>query len=363
MLLAGSTRFLSLEVSRGGRPAAAKQQPPPLPTQWRQRAPYAFVSRVSRVYRAGVRTLLGSHTGSPGAREPPHRRLRTPRARRTQKAAQSQDRPASASLRPHGPTHPHKQQFPDPSAQFPVALFGHFPRRAAAKAGRRARARSQPVQAGKHTHTPRQALPSQQPSGRKVGQQSKQARTRARPAHHARPLLNRWLPTHSFPQRVAARTYSTSPAQAHALVGCTASHRPRHTNERPRAQAVRTIPAEAGSARQRIGVSFPCDKRRGTRPPNPTPGRSPRPRAKHGNVELAPWPHWNLRLGCPDADSASTGPQAPFGQNPRSYPPCPTDCRMIYLRFMVDSSAYIWKNTPWPGLPGLAVHNYKIFGR
>lgn len=29
MLLAGSTRFLSLEVSRGGRPAAVKQQPPP----------------------------------------------------------------------------------------------------------------------------------------------------------------------------------------------------------------------------------------------------------------------------------------------------------------------------------------------
>ena len=267
MLLAGSTRFLSLEVSRGGQ---ARRHPPP--TQWRQRAPYAFVSRVSRVYRAGVRTLLGSHTGSPGAREPPRRRLRTPRGRRTQKAAQSQDRPASASLRPHGPTHPHKQQFPDPSAQFPVALFGHFPRRAAAKAGRRARARSQPVQAGNtHTH-PRQALPSQQPSGRKVGQQSKQARMRARPAHRARPLLNRWLPTHSFPQRVAARTYSTSPAQAHALVGCTASHRPRHTNERPRAQAVRTIPAEAGSARQRIGVSFPCDKRRGTRPPQSNTG-------------------------------------------------------------------------------------------
>jgi hypothetical protein len=141
-------------VSRGRQ---ARRHPPP--TQWRQRAPYAFVSRVSRVYRAGVRTLLGSHTGSPGAREPPHRRLRTPRGRRTQKAAQSQDRPASASLRPHGPTHPHKQQFPDPSAQFPVALFGHFPRRAAAKAGRRARARA-PSQFRQetHTHTPTPGL-------------------------------------------------------------------------------------------------------------------------------------------------------------------------------------------------------------
>jgi hypothetical protein len=131
----------------------------------------------------------------------------------------------------------------------------------------RAQGARAPSQFRQETHThPRQALPSQQPSGRKVGQQSKQARTRACPAHRARPLLNRWLPTHSFPQRVAARTYSTSPAQAHALVGCTASHRPRHTNERPRAQAVRSIPAEAGSARQRIGVSFPCDQAQGHAP-------------------------------------------------------------------------------------------------
>ena len=183
MLLAGSTRFLSLEVSRGGQ---ARRHPPP--TQWRQRAPYAFVSRVSRVYRAGVRTLLGSHTGSPGAREPPHRRLRTPRGRRTQKAAQSQDRPASASLRPHGPTHPHKQQFPDPSAQFPVALFGHFPRRAAAKAGRRARARA-PSQFRQetHTHTHARPCPASSPLVARLG---------SSPSKHARALAQPTAPGH-----------------------------------------------------------------------------------------------------------------------------------------------------------------------
>jgi hypothetical protein len=168
-------------VSRGRQ---ARRHPPP--TQWRQRAPYAFVSRVSRVYRAGVRTLLGSHTGSPGAREPPHRRLRTPRGRRTQKAAQSQDRPTSASLRPHGPTHPHKQQFPDPSAQFPVALFGHFPRRAAAKAGRRARAL--PASSGrKHTHTHARPCPASSPLVARLG---------SSPSKHARALAQPTAPGH-----------------------------------------------------------------------------------------------------------------------------------------------------------------------
>jgi hypothetical protein len=231
-------------------------------------------SVVSRVFTAQVFELCWVRTRA--AQEPGSRRTagcgrraaaehRRPPSRKTGQPARHY-----AHTGPHIPTSS-SSPTQAPSFQWPSLVIFQGVQQPRQDAGR---ARALPASSGRkaHTHTPRQALPSQQPSGRKVGQQSKQARTRARPAHRARPLLNRWLPTHSFPQRVAARTYSTSPAQAHALVGCTASHRPRHTNERPRAQAVRTIPAEAGSARQRIGVSFPCDKRRGTRPPQSNTG-------------------------------------------------------------------------------------------
>jgi hypothetical protein len=137
------------------------KQPPP-PTQWRQRAPYAFVSRVSlsaQVFEA----LLGSHTGSPGARGAAAAgALEGARAQNTEGRSQRVTTPA------HIPSTPTSSSPPDPSAQFPVALFGHFPRRAAAKAGR---AGVPPSQLRRKRSPTRQALPSQQPSGRKVGQQ------------------------------------------------------------------------------------------------------------------------------------------------------------------------------------------------
>lgn len=267
MLLAGSTRFLSLEVSRGRQ---ARRQPPT-----HAMAPTRTVCIRQSCLACLPRRCSNSVGFAHG--QPRSQGAAAPQAADAARPQNTEGRPVArpASQRVTTPTRAHtspQAAVPRPKRPVSSGPLWSFSK-ACSSQGRTQGARALPASSGrKHTHTPRQALPSQQPSGRKVGQQSKQARTRARPAHHARPLLNRWLPTHSFPQRVAARTYSTSPAQAHALVGCTASHRPRHTNERPRAQAVRTIPAEAGSARQRIGVSFPCDKRRGTRPPQSNTG-------------------------------------------------------------------------------------------
>ena len=128
------------------------KQPPP-PTQWRQRAPYAFVSRVSlsaQVFEA----LLGSHTGSPGARGAAAAgALEGARAQNTEGRSQRVTTPA------HIPSTPTSSSPPDPSAQFPVALFGHFPRRAAAKAGR-AGVPPQPVTAEEKPHAPGLAQPA-----------------------------------------------------------------------------------------------------------------------------------------------------------------------------------------------------------
>jgi hypothetical protein len=239
------------------------KQPPP-PTQWRQRAPYAFVSRVSlsaQVFEA----LLGSHTGSPGARGAAAAgALEGARAQNTEGRSQRVTTPA------HIPSTPTSSSPPDPSAQFPVALFGHFPRRAAAKAGR---AGVPPSQLRRKEAPRARPCPASSPLVARLVSSLGQARTRARPGHRARPLLNVWLPTHSFPQRVAARTYSTSPAQAHALVGCTASHRPWHTNERPRAQAVRTSRAKPGAHASASGYRFPAAARK-ARPRGHAPTQS-----------------------------------------------------------------------------------------
>ena len=138
------------------------KQPPP-PTQWRQRAPYAFVSRVSlsaQVFEA----LLGSHTGSPGARGAAAAGgLEGARARRTQKAE------ASASLHPHTSPAPPLAAVPPtqaPSFQWPslVIFQGVQQPRQDARA-------FPPSQLRRKRSPTRQALPSQQPSGRKVGQQ------------------------------------------------------------------------------------------------------------------------------------------------------------------------------------------------
>lgn len=262
MLLAGSTRFLSLEVSRGRQARRHTPTHAMAPTRTvciRQSCLACLPRRCSN--------SVGFAHGQPRSQG-----AAAPQAADAARSQNTEGRPVArpASQRVTTPTRAHtspQAAVPRPKRPVSSGPLWSFSK-ACSSQGRTQGARALPASSGrKHTHTPpRQALPSQQPSGRKVGQQSKQARTRACPAHRARPLLNRWLPTHSFPQRVAARTYSTSPAQAHALVGCTASHRPRHTNERPRAQAVRTIPAEAGSARQRIGVSFPCDQAQGHAP-------------------------------------------------------------------------------------------------
>ena len=139
------------------------KQPPP-PTQWRQRAPYAFVSRVSlsaQVFEA----LLGSHTGSPGARGAAAAGgLEGARARRTQKAE------ASASLHPHtSPAPPHKQQSPRPKRPVSSGPLWSFSKACSSQG--RTRGRSPPSQLRRKRSPTRQALPSQQPSGRKVGQQ------------------------------------------------------------------------------------------------------------------------------------------------------------------------------------------------
>ena len=241
------------------------KQPPP-PTQWRQRAPYAFVSRVSlsaQVFEA----LLGSHTGSPGARGAAAAGgLEGARARRTQKAE------ASASLRPHtSPAPPHKQQSPRPKRPVSSGPLWSFSKACSSQG--RTRGRSPPASYGGREAPRARPCPASSPLVARLVSSLGQARTRARPGHRARPLLNVWLPTHSFPQRVAARTYSTSPAQAHALVGCTASHRPWHTNERPRAQAVRTSRAKPGAHASASGYRFPAAARK-ARPRGHAPTQS-----------------------------------------------------------------------------------------
>ena len=262
MLLAGSTRFLSLGVSRSGRREAAAPAHAMAPTRTvciRQSC-LAFPRRCSKL--CWVRTRAAQEPGEPPPREGWRARAR---------AEHRRPKPARHYARTH-PQHPHTSSSPpDPSAQFPVALFGHFPRRAAAKAGR---AGVPPPASYGGREAPRaRPCPASSPLVARLVSSLGQARTRARPGHRARPLLNVWLPTHSFPQRVAARTYSTSPAQAHALVGCTASHRPWHTNERPRAQAVRTSRAKPGAHASASGYRFPAAARK-ARPQGHAPTQS-----------------------------------------------------------------------------------------
>ena len=150
MLLAGSTRFLSLGVSRSGRREAAAPRPRNGANAHRMHSSVVsrFPRRCSKL--CWVRTRAAQEPGEPPPREGWRARAR---------AEHRRPKPARHYTRTH-PQHPHTSSSPpDPSAQFPVALFGHFPRRAAAKAGR-AGVPPQPVTAEEKPHAPGLAQPA-----------------------------------------------------------------------------------------------------------------------------------------------------------------------------------------------------------
>ena len=262
MLLAGSTRFLSLGVSRSGRREAAAPAHAMAPTRT------VCIRQSCLAFRAGVRSSVGFAHGQPRSQGSRRRGRAGGRAR----AQNTEGRSQRVTTPAHIPSTPTQAAVPPtqaPSFQWPsLVIF-----QGVQQPRQDARAFPPPASYGGREAPRARPCPASSPLVARLVSSLGQARTRARPGHRARPLLNVWLPTHSFPQRVAARTYSTSPAQAHALVGCTASHRPWHTNERPRAQAVRTSRAKPGAHASASGYRFPAAARK-ARPRGHAPTQS-----------------------------------------------------------------------------------------
>jgi hypothetical protein len=184
MLLAGSTRFLSLEVSRG----EAGAPPHPHPRNGAN-AHRMHSSVVSRVFTAQVFELCWVRTRA--AQEPGSRRTagcgrravaehRRPPSRKTGQPARHY-----AHTGPHIPTSS-SSPTQAPSFQWPSLVIFQGVQQPRQDAG--ARARSQPVQAGNtHTHTHARPCPASSPLVARLG---------SSPSKHARALAQPTAPGH-----------------------------------------------------------------------------------------------------------------------------------------------------------------------